>query len=265
MRLHYHDEQNVGDQLNTWLWEALLGRSVASIEPSDALFIGIGTSLRNTIPSEPERKYVFGAGCGYAPPPKIDDYWKIEFLRGPKTAGLLGVSERLAITDPGCMVRNFYSKQDDGLVVGLMPHYSSSILGPWESIASKCGLQHIDAGLDYEDFFRALSRCRLLITEAMHGAIMSDALGIPWIPFKTRASILSFKWQDWMDSLKLAVPFVLLPPSYHSGWKSLASKCFYPLTKIKLERLKKLRGFLSDRNVLDAKCREIDSVLARYR
>ena len=35
----------------------------------------------------------------------------------------------------------------------------------------------------------------------MHGAIVADALRVPWIPVATNSTILSFKWQDWCSSI----------------------------------------------------------------
>jgi succinoglycan biosynthesis protein ExoV len=39
----------------------------------------------------------------------------------------------------------------------------------------------------------------------MHGAIVADALGVPWIPVRTGgAGTLEFKWRDWCGSVGLS-------------------------------------------------------------
>ena len=43
----------------------------------------------------------------------------------------------------------------------------------------------------------------LLITEALHGAVVADALRVPWISVRAYGHILPFKWHDWCESLGL--------------------------------------------------------------
>ena len=49
----------------------------------------------------------------------------------------------------------------------------------------------------------AIAQTEVLLAEAMHGAIVADALRVPWIPLCTSARILNFKWLDWCASLNL--------------------------------------------------------------
>ena len=42
--------------------------------------------------------------------------------------------------------------------------------------------------------------------------IVADALRVPWIPLVTSPRILSFKWQDWCQSIELTYQPQFVPP-----------------------------------------------------
>jgi len=42
-----------------------------------------------------------------------------------------------------------------------------------------------------------------VITESLHGAIIADAYGIPWLPITTMPAINPFKWHDWCESINI--------------------------------------------------------------
>jgi succinoglycan biosynthesis protein ExoV len=53
----------------------------------------------------------------------------------------------------------------------------------------------------------------VVVCEAMHGAIVADALRIPWIASRPLMRVNRAKWQDWADSLGLEIRLADLPPS----------------------------------------------------
>jgi succinoglycan biosynthesis protein ExoV len=66
----------------------------------------------------------------------------------------------------------------------------------------------------------AFSRARLVLTEAMHGAIVADALRIPWIPLAISPEMNRFKWMDWTMAMELPLHFHPLPtPSRYQRWR----------------------------------------------
>jgi succinoglycan biosynthesis protein ExoV len=65
------------------------------------------------------------------------------------------------------------------------------------------GFAYIDPRWSTEQVLAALSETEILLTEAMHGAIVADALRVSWIPIRTTSKILAFKWQDWCQSVGL--------------------------------------------------------------
>ncbi|MBE9124677.1 MULTISPECIES: polysaccharide pyruvyl transferase family protein [unclassified Coleofasciculus] len=206
MKLYYYKfdkHANFGDELNPWIWKQLIPHILD--EDKRTLFVGIGTLLNRKLPKA-EKTVVFGTGVGYGygTVPKINDSWTIYCVRGPLSAQALGVPEDLAVTDAGLLVRRLfpanYSKTQQ---FAFMPHFKHAISASsaWASICEQLGFAYIDPCWSIEKVLSAISETEILIAEAMHGAIIADALRVPWIPIKTSANINSFKWQDWCLSL----------------------------------------------------------------
>jgi succinoglycan biosynthesis protein ExoV len=57
-----------------------------------------------------------------------------------------------------------------------------------------------------ETVISAIRGCDLLVTEAMHGAIVADALRVPWVPFMP-LPMQHFKRFDWGESQGLDLQF----------------------------------------------------------
>ncbi len=73
----------------------------------------------------------------------------------------------------------------------------------WQSLCADCGLNYIDPGNSIEHILDEIAATEILLTEAMHGAIVADALRVPWVPIKANSKILEFKWNDWLDGLNI--------------------------------------------------------------
>lgn len=68
--------ENVGDELNGWLWPALLG-DIDSVSDRQVL-LGIGTLLNQHVCErlhDAEAIHVLGTGAGYGEPPRVDPRW----------------------------------------------------------------------------------------------------------------------------------------------------------------------------------------------
>jgi succinoglycan biosynthesis protein ExoV len=88
----------------------------------------------------------------------------------------------------------------------------------------------VDPCWPVEQVLAAIGQTKVLLAEAMHGAIVADALGIPWIPIITSPRILTFKWRDWCSSLGLDYrPHYLMPSEqfYPSSARGLRSSLNY--------------------------------------
>lgn len=203
---------NFGDELNTVLWPLLLP-DFFDDDPGQR-FLGIGSVLdgRHTGAG---LKLVAGAGYGgYQRLPTLDAAWDIRWVRGPRTAQTLGLPAGLGLGDPACLLPT------TGLVpltkpgrIGFMPHFESAAGGAWDEAAAVSGLTLIDPRGDPLAIARAIAACQVLLSEALHGAIVSDALGVPWVAIEPLAAIHRPKWQDWADTLDLTIRFQRLRPS----------------------------------------------------
>jgi succinoglycan biosynthesis protein ExoV len=204
-------ERNFGDELGPWLWARLLGNTFD--DNPDEIFLGIGTILNDRVP-QARRVFVFGSGVGYGGrPPRLTEDWSIYCVRGPLSADALGIGRENAITDPGVLVRLFCPPGASTIAhrFSYMPHWRSTC-EDWRSVCAAAGFGYIDPRADVDTVLEAIRTTGVLVTEAMHGAIVADALRIPWIPVKSSSAVLEFKWQDWCASLDLRYrPYRIVP------------------------------------------------------
>jgi len=218
MQLFYYADPrgNFGDDLNPRIWHHYIPELLDG-DP-ESLFIGIGTLLNESIPPSP-RKVVFGAGHGYGAVPVVDDKWEIHCLRGPLTARVLGLDPSLAITDPALLLRDMYDKRETPLQqrVSFMPHHRSTTKGDWTRICEAANIHYIDPTAAIDQVLEEIRSSRLVIAEAMHGAIVADAFRIPWVAVTCYDHILAFKWQDWCSSLGLEYRPMRLPSIYNAA------------------------------------------------
>ena len=214
MKLYYYQRfKNFGDILNTWLWPQLLPKMFD--EDMGSIFVGIGTLLNDEIPQAPF-KVVFGAGVGYGKRlPAINKNWKIYCVRGPLSAQALAIDPQLAITDPAVLLKKInLPPKNKCYSVSFMPHWYSAKWKNWEPIRQSTGLHIINPQWDIEQVLHDIQCSELIIAEAMHGAIVADALRIPWIPVQVNKGILDFKWHDWCQSVGLEYNPIYLPRLY---------------------------------------------------
>lgn len=198
---------NFGDELNAWLWPKLLPGLFDKDPNID--FLGIGTLLGypRPIDSKQKRIIIFGTGAvssssGQIDP--IDDRWRIYFVRGPLTASAYSLAEGRAITDPAILTSIFFKKKSShDFLLGFMPHISQAIRhhSVLQNACMKSNVIYIDPRDPIQNIVHKISSVSMLASEAMHGAIVADALRIPWIPVHTTYSLHIFKWTDWCQSL----------------------------------------------------------------
>ena len=223
MKLYYYRDPlgNFGDDLNAWLWPRLIPEMLDDDDSS--LFVGIGSILDSRIP-HPPRKVVFGTGIGYGRLPALDERWHIYCVRGPLTAQALGLPPGIAITDPAALTATVpLPPVPQRYSVSFMPHFRTPALlaGPGVDVRGACedaGIHYIDPSCGVDDVLTDIRSSGVLIAEAMHGAIVADALRVPWTPVKLYTHVLDLKWWDWCKSLGLEYePSVFDPTLFTQG------------------------------------------------
>jgi len=226
MQLHYcANLANFGDQINPWLWSRLIPDLLHADDRT--LLLGIGTILSDQIPTQ-QHKVVFGSGLGYGAPPQLDENWSFYCVRGPLTARTLGLPAHVAVTDPAALVRTLHYAEGlrDGHGEGrpaFMPHHLSAGCYNWREIARQADVDYIDPCDSVPSILNRIFHARLLITESLHGAIVADALRVPWSAVRAYPHhVLSFKWQDWCASLSMNYEPVDLPALWDASHRGNA-------------------------------------------
>jgi succinoglycan biosynthesis protein ExoV len=184
-------------------------------EDESELFVGIG-SIIGTQMDPKARKFVMGSGyAGYMGLPDVHDgTWDIRFVRGPQTASKLKISPDLAICDSAVLLRAMdLPEPAKDVGVAFMPHYESLERGNWAEACRLAGITLIDATDPVDKVLSQLRGAKLLITEAMHGAIVADALRTPWIGAKPIYGGHHMKWLDWAGALDIDLRMNLLKPT----------------------------------------------------
>lgn len=205
------DPGNFGDELNPYLWPRLFPKAFLSDEAVD--FLGIGTLLSPFVNRSGRHKVVFGTGAGYWKPPGIDHNWTIYFVRGPLTAKLLQIPIEFAITDAAyCLSFIDESPVISSKLVVFMPHHKSEMEVDWRSLCTEVGWAYASPTSSVESTLTLLKSAKLVVTEAMHGAIVADLYRIPWVPIRYGFRSLDFKWRDWCSSMCMEYQPIDLPP-----------------------------------------------------
>lgn len=204
---YYRDPSlNFGDDLNELIWRDVLSDEALSAE--NVTLVGIGSILNDVfVPKVGHKIVVLGSGISYSQPPAGYRNWDIIAVRGPFTATIVGMPDK-AVTDGAILLaaskRLIPPTTNQGDVV-FIPHHKSVRCTPWKLIAKEAGLVYVSPQQPVQDVLSALSKAKLVVTEAMHGAIVADTMRIPWVPVISNPAIDEFKWRDW--TLSMGLPY----------------------------------------------------------
>ncbi|OLS62618.1 polysaccharide pyruvyl transferase family protein [Pseudomonas putida] len=223
---------NVGDELNEWIWPALLG----DIQRDGVALLGIGTLLNEAFCrrlDSAERILVLGSGAGYGKPPTLDPRWRVHAVRGLRTARALGLDDDRAVADPAYLLASldWRSARAHGEVV-VVPHHRSLRYLDWQRVCAAAGLRFVSPLLPAADFMQAIAGARLVLSEAMHGAILADVARVPWQGFGFGGQFNQDKWLDWAQMFDLNLDIRHLPGFYDPARFSEGRPLRYHLGKV---------------------------------
>ncbi len=211
MQLKYYTKEiNFGDALNKLIFEQYIPELLDDNE--EVILLGIGTVLGLEGGTPKTRKIVvFSSGYGfgdektYGQKPSLDDRYDIICVRGPLTAQKLDLDEKLAVTDGAILLKGIETTvPEKEYKWSYMPHHKSDkMYKDWESVVKKAGGNYISAINDPQKVIQEILKSEVLVTEAMHGAIVADVYRVPWIAVRAYDHINAFKWKDWLATLNL--------------------------------------------------------------
>lgn len=213
MRLIYFKSKhgNVGDDLNPVLWPKVFGPGFFSNDGkgSDRLFVGIGSIFDNRPEiMNPVPPVIFGSGLrSRKRAPDDPSRFDIRFVRGPLSARVLAKTGAPYISDPAILAPLYLqaTPAEGSPRLGYVPYFMTP--DPLNrQIAEVIGARLISPTLSPQDFINEITSCDMILSEAMHGAILADAYRIPWAGCRLMSGLLEgrislFKWADWMKSL----------------------------------------------------------------
>lgn len=208
MKIYYYKSAhgNFGDDLNAWIWDALLPGFFDDNE--DVRVSGIGTIITSAMP--PAKKwYVFSSGVGYGYPPANfgDSSWETLCVRGPLSAEILGLPKDKFITDGAALLNTLAEfkplSEAERKGVIFVPHHHALVTGQWEKVCQQAGVEFVNPQSDAKTVIQKIRNAKLVLADAMHAAIIADAMRVPWVPLITSSQINTFKWLDWTQTINL--------------------------------------------------------------
>lgn len=276
MKLYYAygsgfgDKKNFGDELNAYLWKEILPDGFLDHD-SSTLFVGIGTLITPQLPKA-GRLIVAGSGCGKDRWDHQRPLWKILSVRGPLSARALGIESSLAITDPAILCRKvwpggraerFSPEQRASCETvshcrfSFMPHMGEAQVndGVWREICERAGVYYIDPFGSPLKVIQEIVASEHVYCQAMHGAIVANAYGVPWSALAPHGGVGSFKWTDWALSVGCHYdPLRIYRPAFNMSRVRWMRGCVMHLVYRQFQRMMKVgrqQSQVSNATILD--------------
>ncbi|EOF4702619.1 polysaccharide pyruvyl transferase family protein [Klebsiella oxytoca] len=223
MKVNYFDSKlNFGDELNSWLWSYFI-KDLESVKNYDVL-VPVGSLLCSWFLDrvKEQKTIIFSSGAGYGDLVDLtQENFHVLGVRGKLTAKAFNLPESMAIGDGAALLslipENISCSQDiiANKNVIFIPHHESLDDFDWKVLCDELGIELVDPRNTSKFVASKIKNAKLVLAEAMHGAIFSDALRVPWVPIVTNHRINTFKWLDWLSMYDVSFePIYVGSPSF---------------------------------------------------
>lgn len=212
--IYWDGVENFGDSIGPYLVSKITGKAVLNtIDSMRPGLMTVGSILQLV-----DRQGIVVWGSGLIERPsrslleKIKKYQpKILTVRGYETASCLQeagltISNMDALGDPGVLMPLFYKpKKEKGVdVVALCPHYmhKSDFIRTFSEAED---VKIVDVQRDLEHVVDEIASSNVCISTSLHGIIMSQAYGVPWVWLEVVDNNLDgdeFKFNDFFTTLR---------------------------------------------------------------
>lgn len=209
---YFDNTPNFGDLVGPYLVSKITNKPVVNIVNSKNPGVMTVGSILQMI----DRKGLVICGSGLISPLDKDTIKRIKFfnptikfVRGYETAKSLknigvNITNEESYGDPALILPMFYTPNTTKLKkIGICPHYKHKEIFDELKISSN-GFNFIDVQKDLESVINAIYSSNVCISTSLHGLIVSQAYGIPWVWIEITDENLSgedFKFKDFFSTL----------------------------------------------------------------
>lgn len=211
---HRHGiHSNFGDELNPYLYRLLTDKQPRQAKATAKnKVLAIGSILANAQAGD----VVWGSGLngkvrdesGQIRLPPSPSAIAFNAVRGPLTRNLLveaGANVPETYGDPSLLLRLFHPPNPERRGTLVIPHFSdlAGTLAHW-SHPRETVVWNVDSGV--EATLAAINSAALVVTSALHGIILAEALGVPVVPFTLSNEEAPFKFEDYFLGTGRSMP-----------------------------------------------------------
>lgn len=228
---HNQRHGNLGDALNLVVLEAFgvtAHRTVSAATASaptpapTPTLLAIGSMVSDRVVADRHARCVVW-GSGWRGDPVSDvtrDQLDVRAVRGPHTAAALGVTGQVPMGDPALLLPRIIdanarrtSSRSAGRAL-LIPHISHISGAPEVGCDQTVTVGVRQAGItgrftttDIVRRVRTIANAGFVLTGALHAAIIAQAYGVPWAPWRGPDVDCPAKWDDWAAYLGIELHF----------------------------------------------------------
>ena len=229
----WRNEPNFGDALSPLVTAWVSGAEVSWANHTQCDMVALGSILQGlrkhhqTPRPDGSQPFVWGTGVMFPVGGEFVKNVRIQLLRGPLTASMIGVSAR-RFGDPGLLAREALGlgevTRDDR--IALIPHRNlvdDPLLA--EVLRLEPALKLVDPRGPVEEVVRQIASAAHVISSSLHGLIVADSYGVAntWLDPRGIHGAAHFKFYDYAAGVErpLSPPIMLDEvPDYVRGLNS---------------------------------------------